>query len=125
MSQARWDANPDAEPAPRRGGPLVGLRVLETGSIIAGPFCGHLLADWGAEVIKVEPPRIGDPFRNWGGHYQGRGLWWSLMARNKKAVTLDLRRAEGQAILKRLVACADILIENFRPGTFESWGLSP
>nr|WP_310524484.1 CaiB/BaiF CoA-transferase family protein [Polymorphobacter sp.] len=104
-------------------GPLVGLRVVEMGQLIAGPFCGQLLGDMGAEIIKVEPPGKGDPMRVWGrGDYP---LWWEVVARNKKAVSADLRISEGQALARRLIATADILIENFRPGTLEKWGMSP
>ncbi|MEQ9003441.1 MAG: CoA transferase, partial [Pseudomonadales bacterium] len=106
--------------APAATGPLADLRVLELGTLIAGPFCGQLLGDLGAEVIKIEPPGTGDPMRAWG---QGLPVWWPVIARNKKSVTLNLREAEGQALLKRLVADADVLIENFRPGTLERWGL--
>jgi formyl-CoA transferase len=101
-------------------GPLADLRVLELGQLIAGPFCGQLLGDLGAEVIKIEPPGVGDPMRAWG---QGIPVWWPVIARNKKSVTLNLREPEGQEMLKRLVAGADVLIENFRPGTLERWGL--
>ncbi|HTI67961.1 MAG TPA: CaiB/BaiF CoA-transferase family protein [Caulobacteraceae bacterium] len=104
-------------------GPLKDLRVVEMGQLIAGPFCGQLMGDMGAEVIKVEPPGRGDPMRDW-----GRGdcpLWWEVIARNKKSVSADLRKPEGQALARRLIATADILIENFRPGTLEGWGLSP
>jgi formyl-CoA transferase len=101
-------------------GPLADLRVIELGQLIAGPFCGQLLGDLGAEVIKIEPPGVGDPMRSWG---QGLPVWWPVIGRNKKSVTLDLREADGQALLKRLVADADVLIENFRPGTLEKWGL--
>ncbi|MEY2883017.1 MAG: hypothetical protein RL490_741, partial [Pseudomonadota bacterium] len=104
-------------------GPLKGIRVVEMGQLIAGPFCGQLLGDMGAEIIKVEPPGQGDPMRVWGrGDYP---LWWEVVARNKKAVSADLRQPEGQALAKALIAKADILIENFRPGTLEKWGLSP
>lgn len=104
--------------------PLDDIRVLELGAFLAGPFCGQLLADFGAEVIKVEPPGTGDPMRQWGRHrYKGRTLWWPILARNKKSITLDLRTAEGQAIARRLAAECDILVENFRPGTLEGWGL--
>ena len=102
------------------GGPLQDVRVIELGQLIAGPFCGQLMGDLGAEVIKVEPPGVGDPMREWG---QGIPVWWSVIARNKKSVTLNLREEEGQALLKRLVSRADVLIENFRPGTMEKWGL--
>jgi formyl-CoA transferase len=105
-------------------GPLGDLRVIEMGTLLAGPFCGQLLGDMGAEVIKVEPPNQGDPMRVWGRQKQGDpSLWWPVVARNKKAVTLDLRQAEGQEILKELVAKTDFLLENFRPGTLEKWGL--
>jgi formyl-CoA transferase len=99
------------------------LRVLELGTLLAGPFCGQLLGDLGAEVIKIEPPEQGDPMRNWGRERaQGKSLWWPVVARNKKSITLDLRRTEGQQLLRDLAAKADFLIENFRPGTLEKWG---
>jgi succinyl-CoA---D-citramalate CoA-transferase len=104
--------------------PLQGVRVVEMGSLLAGPFCGQLLADFGAEVIKVEPPGKGDPMRVWGRHRkEGRTLWWPIIARNKKSVTLNLRDQEGQELARRLVAHSDVLVENFRPGTMERWGL--
>ena len=104
-------------------GALAGLRVIEMGSLIAGPFCGQLMGDMGAEIIKLEPPGEGDPMRQWG---QGpKPAWWQVIARNKKSVSLDLRQARGQAIARQLIAKADILIENFRPGTLEKWGLAP
>jgi crotonobetainyl-CoA:carnitine CoA-transferase CaiB-like acyl-CoA transferase len=102
---------------------LAGIKVVEMGQLIAGPFCGQLLGDMGADVIKLEPPGQGDPMRVW-----GRGdfpLWWEVVARNKRAVSCNLRDPEGQALARRLIAQADILIENFRPGTLEKWGLSP
>ncbi len=106
--------------------PLAGLRVIELGQLIAGPFCGQLLGDFGAEVIKVEAPDRPDPARDWGAaKHNGQSLFWPIIARNKKSVTLNLRLAEGQAILKRLVSTADVLVENFRPGTLEKWELSP
>ncbi len=104
-------------------GSLAGLRVLELGHIIGGPFCGHLFADHGAEVIKVEPPGAGDPMRQWGGLYKGIGLYWSIIGRGKKSITLDLRHAPGQATLRELVRTADVVVENFRPGTLERWNL--
>jgi formyl-CoA transferase len=111
-----------SEPATLK--PLDGLRVIECGVLLAGPFCGQLLADFGAEVIKIEQPGTGDPLREWGQQRpQGQSLWFPIVARGKKSVTLNLRVAEGQAILKSLVAGADVLLENFRPGTFEKWGL--
>jgi len=105
----------------QRRGPLSDLRVIELGQLIAGPFCGQMFADMGADVIKVEPPGQGDPLRDWG--REGFPLWWSVCARGKRCVTLNLRETEGQDMLKRLVADADFLIENFRPGTLEKWGL--
>ncbi len=105
-------------------GPLAGLRVIEMGTLLAGPFCGQLLADFGAEVIKVEPPGVGDPMREWGREKaHGMSLWWPVVARNKKSVTLNLREADGQQVLRRLAAKADFLLENFRPGTLERWNL--
>ena len=105
-------------------GPLDGLRVIELGTLLAGPFCGQLLGDFGAEVIKVEAPGQGDPMRTWGQEkINGKSLWWPVVARNKKAITLDLRHPEGQWVLKELVAKSDFLLENFRPGTMENWGL--
>ena len=111
-------------PTQPRSGPLAGLRVLELGTLLAGPFCGQLLGDFGAEVIKIEPPNQGDPMRVWGREKAGgKSLWWPVVARNKKAITLDLRQADGQALLKDLVKQSDFLLENFRPGTMEKWGL--
>lgn len=106
--------------------PLRGVRVLELGSFIAGPYCGQLLADYGAEVIKLEPPGQGDAMRRWGvALFQGRSLWWPVIARGKKSVTVDLRRPEGQELARRLAERCDVLVENFRPGTLEAWGLGP
>lgn len=107
-------------------GPLTGIKVVEMGAFIAGPFCAQLLADLGAEVIKLESPGVGDPMRQWGGKTaSGRPLWWSIIGRNKKSLTLDLRQAAGQEIARALIGQADVLIENFRPGTLERWNLSP
>jgi succinyl-CoA--D-citramalate CoA-transferase len=104
--------------------PLEGVRVVEMGSLLAGPFCGQLLADFGAEVIKIEPPGKGDPMRVWGRHRkEGRTLWSPIIARNKKSVTLNLREEQGQELARRLIASADVVVENFRPGTLERWGL--
>ena len=104
-----------------RKGPLTDIRLIELGQLIAGPFCGQLMADMGADVIKVEPPGQGDPMRVWGrGDYP---LWWTVCARNKRVVTANLREPEGQDLVRRLVAEADMLLENFRPGTLERWGL--
>ena len=103
-------------------GPLADLRVIEMGQLIAGPFCGQLMGDMGAEVIKLEPPGVGDPMRQWG---RGQPVWWEVIARNKKSASVDLRSPEGQDLARRLIGTADILIENFRPGTLEGWNLSP
>jgi formyl-CoA transferase len=105
-------------------GPLTGVRVLELGLLLAGPFAGRMLADMGAEVIKVEAPDRPDPVREWGrGSYRGRKLWWPVLTRNKRCITLDLRCEEGQALALRLVESCDVVIENFRPGTLERWNL--
>jgi crotonobetainyl-CoA:carnitine CoA-transferase CaiB-like acyl-CoA transferase len=108
-------------------GPLHGIRVVEMGTHVAGPFAGQMLGDFGAEVIKIEEPTAGDPMRDWGPvRPQGLSLWWPILARNKKSVTLDLRRREGQLLARRLILeTADVLLENFRPGTLEKWGLGP
>lgn len=107
-------------------GPLQGLRVVEMGQLLAGPFVGSRCADFGAEVIKVEAPGSGDPIRSWGRlQHEGKTLWWPIMARNKKSVSINLRAAEGQELARSLIAQADVLIENFKPGTLELWGMSP
>ena len=107
-------------------GALSDLRVVEMGQLLAGPFCGQLLADFGADVIKIEPPGQGDPMREWGREKAGgRSLWWPVVARGKRSVTLNLREPAGQEIARRLIAEADVLVENFRPGTLEKWGLDP
>ena len=106
-------------------GPLTGLRVLDLSIIVAGGTASSLLADFGAEVVKVEKPGSGDPLRNWGPFYNGVSLWWKTHSRNKSSITLDLSRSEGQQIAKDLVRKADLLIEGFRPGTMEGWGLGP
>ncbi|HEX7910840.1 MAG TPA: CoA transferase [Paraburkholderia sp.] len=103
--------------------PLEGIRVLEMGQLIAGPFAGKMLAEFGADVIKIEPPGTGDPLRKWRLLHQDTSVWWEVQSRNKKSVTLDLRSTEGQEIARRLIAQSDVLIENFRPGTLENWGL--
>ena len=111
---------------PRLKGPLEGVRVIELGQLLAGPFTGSRLADFGAEVIKVEAPVTGDPMREWGHHrWEGKALWWPVLARNKKSVTANLREVRGQDLVRQLVKDADVLIENFKPGTLEKWGLSP
>jgi len=116
---------PTASPAapPANTGPLAGLKVLELGQLIAGPFAGKTLADFGADVVKVEPPGDGDPLRKWRLLHQGTSVWWQVQSRNKRSVVLDLRTDEGRADVARLAAEADVLIENFKPGTLEKWGL--
>lgn len=104
--------------------PLENIRVLELGTLLAGPFTGRLLGDFGAEVIKIEAPDIADPMRRWGKQKDGVGLWWPIQSRNKKSITLNLRKEEGQEIFKKLVSKSDVVIENFRPGTMEKWNLS-
>jgi crotonobetainyl-CoA:carnitine CoA-transferase CaiB-like acyl-CoA transferase len=105
-------------------GPLSDLRVVEMGQLLAGPFCGQLLGDFGAEVIKLETPGAGDPMRQWGREKpHGKSLWWPVVARNKKSVTCNLRTPEGQDLARRIIERADIVVENFRPGTLERWGL--
>ena len=110
-------------PSPPNTGPLAGLRVLELGQLIAGPFAGKTLGDFGADVIKIEPPGDGDPLRLWRLLHQGTSVWWQVQSRNKKSVLLDLRTDEGRAAVRQLAAEADVLIENFKPGTLEKWGL--
>jgi crotonobetainyl-CoA:carnitine CoA-transferase CaiB-like acyl-CoA transferase len=113
------DTTPPAQP-----GPLAGLRVVEMGQLLAGPFCGQLLGDLGADVVKLEDPTRGDPLRQWGRQRpQGQSLWWSIVGRNKKSVTLNLRSPEGQDLARELIGRADVVVENFRPGTMERWGL--
>jgi formyl-CoA transferase len=111
--------------APATDGPLAGLKVLELGQLIAGPFAAKTLADFGAEVIKVEPPAGGDPLRKWRLLKDGTSVWWQVQSRNKRSLALDLRIAEAQDIVRRLAAEADVLVENFRPGALEGWGLDP
>jgi len=111
------------QPSPSPSGPLAGVRVIELGQLIAGPFCGKTLGDFGAEVIKIEPPGKGDPLRKWRLLKDGNSIWWEVQSRNKQSVTLDLTKPEGQDILRSLVKEADVLIENFRPGKMEEWGL--
>ncbi len=104
-------------------GALKGLKVIELGQLIAGPFCGQLLGDMGADVVKIEPPGAGDPMRQWGNG--GHKVWWEVIGRNKRSVTANLRVPEGQNLARKLLADADIMIENFKPGTVEKWGLGP
>ena len=113
----------DAPPGPTPRDALQGVRVLELGQLIAGPFAGKTLADFGADVIKVEPPAGGDPLRQWRLLREGTSVWWEVQSRNKRSVALDLRTPEGQATVRALAAEADVLIENFKPGTLEGWGL--
>jgi crotonobetainyl-CoA:carnitine CoA-transferase CaiB-like acyl-CoA transferase len=121
MSNRPADA---AAPSPARKGPLVGLRVIDAGNMIAGPLAATQLADFGAEVIKVELPGVGDSMRHWAPMKDDLSLWWKVIGRNKRLITLTLSTARGQALFRDLVKTADILIENYRPGTFERWGLS-
>lgn len=104
-------------------GALAGLKVVEMGQLIAGPFVGKTLGDFGADVVKIEPPGAGDPLRNWRLLQDGTSVWWQVQSRNKRSIALDLRSADGQRIARELVAGADVLIENFRPGTLEGWGM--
>ncbi len=106
-------------------GPLSGLKVVELGQLIAGPFAAKTLADFGADVVKVEPPKAGDPLRQWRMVKDGTSVWWQVQSRNKRSVALDLKQPEAQAIVRQLAAEADVLIENFRPGAMEGWGLGP
>ena len=105
-------------------GPLDGVRVLELGNFIAGPFAGQLLGDYGADVIKVESPGDGDPMRHWGITRDGDSLWWPTIGRNKRSITLDLRTDDGRRIGRELAAKCDVVIENFRPGVLAKWGLT-
>jgi crotonobetainyl-CoA:carnitine CoA-transferase CaiB-like acyl-CoA transferase len=104
-------------------GPLQGVKVLELGSFISGPFAGQLLADLGADVIKLESPGEGDPMRRWGKMLDGRSIWWSALARGKRLIAIDLRRPEGRDLVRRLAASCDVVLENFAPGRLEAWGL--
>jgi formyl-CoA transferase len=106
-------------------GPLAGLKVLELGQLIAGPFAAKTLGDFGADVIKVEPPGTGDPLRHWRMLKDGTSVWWQVQSRNKRSIALDLKNAEAQDIVRRLARESDVLIENFRPGALEGWGLGP
>jgi formyl-CoA transferase len=121
---SRMDSEtPNAAASPTAA--LAGLKVLELGQLIAGPFAAKTLADFGADVIKIEPPAAGDPLRKWRMLKDGTSVWWQVQSRNKRSLALDLKDPEGQAIVRRLVAEVDVLIENFRPGAMEGWGLAP
>jgi formyl-CoA transferase len=110
---------------PKEAGPLAGLKVVELGQLIAGPFAAKTLGEFGADVVKVEPPGAGDPLRNWRLLKNGTSVWWQVQSRNKKSLALDLRQPEGQEIVRSLSREADVLVENFRPGALEAWGLDP
>ncbi len=116
------DAQPIA-PTGVPGGPLAGLKVVELGQLIAGPFAAKTLADFGADVVKIEAPQGGDPLRQWRMLHQGTSVWWQVQSRNKKSVALDLRHAEARDVVRRLIAECDVLVENFKPGVMEAWGL--
>lgn len=103
--------------------PLDGIRVLELGQLIAGPFSTKILAEFGAEVIKIEPPVTGDPLRKWRKLHNGTSVWWASQSRNKKSVTLNLHSQEGQDLIRQIIKDIDVVVENFRPGTLEKWGL--
>jgi crotonobetainyl-CoA:carnitine CoA-transferase CaiB-like acyl-CoA transferase len=117
------DRRPAASPVNAAVRPLAGLRVLEMGALIAGPFCTKILAEFGADVVKLEPPGSGDPLRKWRYVKDGTSVWWHVQSRNKRSASVDLRTADGQAIARALAQAADIVVENFRPGTLEAWGL--
>ncbi len=112
-------------PSTPHGGPLAGLKVIELGQLIAGPFAAKTLADFGADVIKIETPGTGDPLRKWRLLKDGTSVWWQVQSRNKRSVALDLRQPDAQEIVRQLALHADVLIENFRPGAMEDWGLGP
>ena len=114
-----------SDAAPRPGGPLAGLKVLELGQLIAGPFAAKTLADFGADVVKIEPPGGGDPLRQWRLVKDGTSVWWQVQSRNKRSLALDLKAPAAQDIVRRLASECDVLIENFRPGAMEGWGLGP
>jgi formyl-CoA transferase len=125
MNTHSVDPASESTAAALRVGPLAGLKVVELGQLIAGPFAAKTLADFGAEVIKIEPPGSGDPLRKWRLLKDGTSVWWQIQSRNKRSLAMDLRKPEAQDVVRRLVAEADVLIENFRPGAMECWGLGP
>jgi len=113
----------DTTTTPSPAGPLAGLRVVELGQLIAGPFAAKTLADFGADVVKVEPPGTGDPLRQWRLLHEGTSVWWQVQSRNKKSVALDLKQPEARELVRRLIDEADVLVENFKPGVMEGWGM--
>ncbi|MES2913229.1 MAG: CaiB/BaiF CoA-transferase family protein [Pseudomonadota bacterium] len=117
--------DPASSPPATPGGPLAGLKVIELGQLIAGPFAAKTLSDFGADVVKIEPPGVGDPLRKWRLLKEGTSVWWQVQSRNKRSLALDLRQAEAQEIVRKLATESDVLIENFRPGAMEGWGLGP
>jgi len=119
------DPQSESTQKPPSLGPLSELKVLELGQLIAGPFAAKTLADFGAQVLKIESPQTGDPLRQWRVLHEGTSLWWQVQSRNKKSLCMDLRHPKAQMIVKQLIAQTDILIENFRPGTLEGWGIGP
>ncbi len=125
MNTHSVDPASESTAAALRVGPLAGLKVVELGQLIAGPFAAKTLGDFGAEVIKIEPPGSGDPLRKWRLLKDGTSVWWQIQSRNKRSLAMDLRKPEAQDVVRRLVAEADVLIENFRPGAMEGWGLGP
>ena len=120
---AQASPQPSSQSTP--GGPLAGLKVIELGQLIAGPFAAKTLSDFGADVVKIEPPGVGDPLRKWRLLKDGTSVWWQVQSRNKRSLALDLRQAEAQDIVRKLATESDVLIENFRPGAMEGWGLGP
>jgi formyl-CoA transferase len=124
MDASLSSSNPSS-PAAQGAGPLAGLKVIELGQLIAGPFAAKTLADFGAEVVKIEPPGSGDPLRKWRLLKDGTSVWWQVQSRNKRSLALDLKDPAAQDIVRKLAAEADVLIENFRPGAMEGWGLGP
>src|SRR5438876_5216863 len=126
MTESAVAAGPETRRAGDGPGSLAGVRVIELGMLLAGPFTGRLLGDMGAEIVKIEPPGQPDPLREWGkARYEGRSLWWPVQSRNKKCCTLNLRAERGQALLLELAKQSDVLVENFRPGTLEKWKIGP
>ena len=120
---AQASPQPSSQSTP--GGPLAGLKVIELGQLIAGPFAAKTLSDFGADVVKIEPPGVGDPLRKWRLLKDGTSVWWQVQSRNKRSLALDLRQTEAQDVVRKLATESDVLIENFRPGAMEGWGLGP